>query len=92
MHMIQNNQSKPVDKKKNSNFMMAVISLVLAAALMIVDFYLLINKPSNFIGLLGTTILMIVWIFFFVRSLFLEMEKNKTETDTYLEAIIKISC
>ena len=87
--MIQNNQSKPVDKKKNSNFMMAVISLVLAAALMIVDFYLLINKPSNFIGLLGTTILMIVWIFFFVRSLFLEMEKNKTETDTYLEAIIK---
>ncbi|MDE7060283.1 MAG: hypothetical protein K2O71_01640, partial [Lachnospiraceae bacterium] len=87
--MMQKNQSKPVEKKKNSNFMMAAISLVLAAALMVVDFYLLIHKPSNFIGLLGTTILMIVWIFFFVRSVFLEMDKNKAETDTYLEAIIK---
>lgn len=87
--MIKMNQSKPVEKKKNSNFAMAVISLILAAVLLVVDLYLLINMPSNFIGLLGTTLLMIVWVYFFVKSLFMEMKNNKKETDTYLEAIIK---
>lgn len=87
--MSKKNQSKQVEKKKNTNFAMAVISLLLAAALLVVDIHILVNKPGNLIGLLGTTVLMLVWMYFFVRALFLEIQNSRQETASYLEGIIK---
>ncbi len=76
-------------QKDNRNFMAAAVSLILAAALFAMDLYILLNKPTNILGILGTTALMLIWIYFFVRSVFQEMEKNRQETTAYLEALLK---
>ncbi len=76
-------------QKDNRNFMAAAVSLILAAALFAMDLYILLNKPANVLGITGTTALMLIWIYFFVRSVFQEMEKNRQETKAYLEALLK---
>lgn len=86
IHMKKENTSQPKD---NHNFIAAAISLILAAALFAMDMFILLNKPTNVIGILGTTVLMLIWIFFFVRSLFQEFEKNRQEISSYMEALLK---
>lgn len=76
-------------EKKNTNHMILVISLLAVAVLFIADLNVMINMPANIIAMAGITVLLLIWLYLFIKSMLMEMKKNKLHMQEQFENMLK---
>ena len=76
-------------RKKNPNRSTAILSMVMFAALLIVDLYVMINRPGNHLALVVITLLALICIYFFIDAILIEIHKTGRSTENQYENILK---
>ena len=86
--MDKNDLLTPQEKKDN-NKQTVIIPLMVMAVLLIVDLYVIINMPGNYLALIIVTVLFLVSAYFLGNGILKEIQNNKMRAEEQYEAITK---
>ncbi len=86
---MQNNQPETFERKKDTNPLKLIISVLIAAVLFVADLYFMINQPGNIIILVVITILLLVAIYMALDAVLKSSQQKKLEMNEKYENIFK---
>ena len=76
-------------EKKDKNRSIVVITLLITAVLLVADLYVMINMATNYLALIGITVLLLVCVYFFINAILKEMQTNKLKAEEQYEDIVR---
>lgn len=76
-------------KKKSRNQMTAIVSILVAAALLAADLFVMIRMPEDNLAPVIITIVMLVGVYVFVNAILKEIRENKSQSDEQYDMLFK---
>ena len=83
------NDTLTPQEKKDKNRSIVVITLLIAAVLLIADLYVMINMSTSYLALVLITVLLLVCVYFFINAILKEMQTNKQKAEEQYEDIVR---
>ena len=69
--------------------MIAIVSILVVAALLIADLYVMVNMPGMILLLVGITVLLLAGVYVFINAILREINQSKIHTQEQYENIFK---